>query len=99
MLPVGLRQANQTEKEPTGTYDRQHLMEYMREEAEKLEDDEEVVPYQKNVKRGKVFVEKSKPKPPASEILDLSDDLLAALDNATDEEIADLASTKALFIF
>ncbi|EDV28955.1 uncharacterized protein TRIADDRAFT_49736 [Trichoplax adhaerens] len=92
LLPAGYRQPDQTEKELTGAFDRQHLLDYMKEEAYKYEDDEEVVPYEKNVKRGKVFINKNKPEMPSNKILDFSDELLAALDNATDAEIADLAS-------
>ncbi|KAK0424036.1 hypothetical protein QR680_008468 [Steinernema hermaphroditum] len=55
LLPPSQRCRNQTEKEPTGPFQREKLLQFLEESAKKEEDWEEAVPYNPGVKRGKVW--------------------------------------------
>ena len=91
LLPVHLRQANQTDKENTGPFDREHLLEHLEEQAKNAEERTDYVPYKKET-RGKVWRPKDQPHRREPEPL-LPDDLSEVLDNATDEEMLELAGT------
>ena len=58
MLPAGYRQRDQTAKDPTGELDRDKLMNNLEEDALKLPDQEEEVPFVAGTKKGKVFKQK-----------------------------------------
>ncbi|KAG8440486.1 hypothetical protein GDO86_006295 [Hymenochirus boettgeri] len=45
LLPAGFRQKDQTTKEVSGTFDREHLLAYLQKEALEQEDREDYVPY------------------------------------------------------
>ncbi|XP_039614045.1 tropomodulin-1 isoform X2 [Polypterus senegalus] len=45
LLPAGLRQKDQTKKEPTGTFKRDDLLAHLEKQAKELPDKEELVPY------------------------------------------------------
>ena len=55
MLPPSERCRNQTSKEPTGKFNRVHLIEYLEDEAKKEDDWEENVPFVAGQVRGKEF--------------------------------------------
>merc|ERR1712110_1247511 len=57
-LPAGLRQMDQTKRAPTGPLDREGLLKHLIDEANAAEDQDELVPYEAGVKRGKVFKQK-----------------------------------------
>lgn len=90
LLPVHERQGNQTDKENTGPFDRQHLLDHLEEQAKSEKERSDYVPYKKET-RGKVWRPKEQPgrKEPAPL---LPDDLSEVLDNATDEEMMELAA-------
>lgn len=90
LLPVHERQENQTEKENTGPFDRQHLLEHLEEQAKSLKERSDYVPYKKET-RGKVWRPKEQPGKKDQTPL-LPDDLSEVLDNATDEEMMELAA-------
>lgn len=90
LLPVHERQENQTEKENTGPFDRQHLLEHLEEQAKNLKERSDYVPYKKET-RGKVWRPKEQPGKKDPTPL-LPDDLSEVLDNATDEEMMELAA-------
>ena len=96
LLPVHERQENQTEKTNTGPFDRQHLLEHLEEQAKSMKERTDYVPYKKET-RGKVWRPKEQPgrKEPAPL---LPDDLSEVLDNATDEEMMELAGKCCLFL-
>lgn len=89
LLPVHERQGNQTDKGSTGPFDRQHLLDHLEEQAKNEKERSDYVPYKKET-RGKVWRPKEQPgrKEPAPL---LPDDLSEVLDNATDEEMMELA--------
>lgn len=90
LLPVHERQENQTEKDNTGPFDRQHLLEHLEEQAKNLKERSDYVPYKKET-RGKVWRPKEQPGKKDPTPL-LPDDLSEVLDNATDEEMMELAA-------
>lgn len=55
LLPPSQRCRDQTEKKPTGPYQRDKLLKYLEEKAKGEKDWEEVVPFAPGVKRGKVY--------------------------------------------
>ncbi|KAL3313042.1 Tropomodulin-2 [Cichlidogyrus casuarinus] len=97
LLPASQRCKNQTEKEPTGPFNREALIKFLIEHAKSDPDWEESVPFQKII-RGKVFVPKSQEEAAKQELADLGfdtefdDDALEALQNASEEELVDLAA-------
>ncbi|VDN17954.1 unnamed protein product [Gongylonema pulchrum] len=91
---------NQTNKKPTGPYQRDKLLLYLEESAKQEEDWEELVPFSPGVKRGKIYEpkEEHKKKPGEMEMpieLDLDDededDLDEALHEAHEKDLVDLA--------
>lgn len=90
LLPVHERQANQTDKETTGPFDRQHLLDHLEEQAKNAKEPDNYVPYKKET-RGKVWRPKEHPGRKDAEPM-LPDDLSEVLDNATDEEMLELAA-------
>nr|CAB3267123.1 TMOD tropomodulin [Phallusia mammillata] len=91
LLPAGHRQKDQTKKDPTGPLDREKLLEYIEDEAKKLEDEEEFVPYKPGLKRGKVF-EAPKKVESALPSANLDPELEDCLNNATEAELTDIAA-------
>lgn len=94
LLPVHERQANQTDKETTGPFDRQHLLDHLEEQAKNAKEPDNYVPYKKET-RGKVWRPKEHPGRKDAEPM-LPDDLSEVLDNATDEEMLELAGKHLL---
>lgn len=89
LLPVHERQANQTDKENTGPFNRQHLLDHLEEQAKNEKERKDYVPYKKET-RGKVWRPKEQPGRKEPEPM-LPDDLSEVLDNATEEEMMELA--------
>uniref|UniRef100_A0A5K3FGF9 Tropomodulin n=1 Tax=Mesocestoides corti TaxID=53468 RepID=A0A5K3FGF9_MESCO len=99
LLPASQRCRDQTTKAPTGPFDREKLIKFLVEKAKNDPDWDEAVPYEKKI-RGKVF-EKKKNEPEMIEKNELSDlgfdvefddNINEALNNATDDELIDLAA-------
>ncbi|CDS41704.1 tropomodulin [Echinococcus multilocularis] len=99
LLPPSQRCRDQTTKAPTGPFNRENLIKFLVEKAKNDPDWDEAVPYEKKI-RGKVF-EKKKVEPVAVEKNELSElgfdvefdeSINEALDNATDDELIDLAA-------
>jgi len=88
LLPAGARAPDQTTKEPTGEFDREHLIQYLREEAKNVDYGDCYVPFEKKI-RGKVWKNKEKKKSNAPL---LPDDLSEVLDCASEEELMELAA-------
>ncbi|XP_039614043.1 tropomodulin-1 isoform X1 [Polypterus senegalus] len=91
LLPAGLRQKDQTKKEPTGTFKRDDLLAHLEKQAKELPDKEELVPYT-GEKRGKVWIPKKMPVDPIMENVTLEPELEEALANASDAELCDIAA-------
>ncbi|XP_077328131.1 tropomodulin-2-like [Lithobates pipiens] len=92
LLPAGFRQKDQTTKEASGAFDREHLLDYLRKEAMEHQDREDVVPFT-GEKKGKVFVPKHMPmERQPEERVTLEPELEEALASATDTELSDLAT-------
>ena len=91
-MPAAERQANQTDKEDTGPYNREHLLQHMQKAALGSKVGENYLPFKKE-KRGKVWKPKQRRQTPATI---LPDDLSDALDGASVDEIAELAGIYAL---
>ncbi|XP_063782161.1 tropomodulin-3-like isoform X2 [Pseudophryne corroboree] len=92
LLPAGFRQKDQTFNKSTGSFDREHLLEYLEKEALAHKDIDEVVPYT-GEKKGKIFIPKQMPKDFHKEDkLSLDPELEEALSSATDIELSDLAA-------
>lgn len=100
LLPPSQRCRNQTNKKPTGPYQRDKLLLYLEESAKQEEDWEECVPFSPGIKRGKIYEPKGtsiKKKAGGMEMpieLDLDDDeddLDEALHEAHEKDLVDLA--------
>jgi len=94
LLPAGLRQRDQTDKNPTGPLDRDQLLNFIEEESKKIEDKEDLVPYQAGVKRGKIFQAseaKNEQKSPNS-LANLDPELEECLNTASEAELTDIAA-------
>ncbi|KAM4748132.1 tropomodulin-2-like [Rhinophrynus dorsalis] len=92
LLPAGFRQKDQTTKEASGTFDREHLLAYLQKEALEHQDREDVVPFT-GEKKGKVFIPKYMPiQCQPEEKVTLEPELEEALASATDTELCDLAT-------
>ncbi|XP_030046273.1 tropomodulin-2 [Microcaecilia unicolor] len=92
LLPVGLRQKDQTTKEASGPFDRERLLAFLEKEALEYKDREDYVPFT-GEKKGKVFVPKYKPlETRREEKVILDPELEEALTSATDTELSDLAA-------
>lgn len=93
LLPANERVPDQTEKSPTGPYDRTHLLEYMKTEALNSEVGHDYLPFEKKT-RGKSW--KPKPKKPAEESNVLPNELTDVLENASESELMELAAVLGL---
>ncbi|XP_038660520.1 tropomodulin-1 isoform X4 [Scyliorhinus canicula] len=91
LLPVGLRQKDQTKKAPTGPLNRDQLLDHLEKEAKECKDREDLVPYT-GEKRGKPWIPKEKPVHSALDSVTLEPELEEALVNATDAELCDIAA-------
>ncbi|KAK7925992.1 hypothetical protein WMY93_008302 [Mugilogobius chulae] len=60
LLPAGMRQKDQTTKQPTGSFDRDRLLKYLEKEAMEYKDRDDIVPFT-GEKKGKAFIPKQKP--------------------------------------
>ncbi|XP_002731235.1 tropomodulin-1-like [Saccoglossus kowalevskii] len=100
LLPPRDRQKDQTTKDPTGPYDRKHLMDFLEKKAKQEEDVEERVPYESGKKRGKVWQAKEDAKPiindDGEEEIILSEEWEDALTTATEDELVELAAVLGL---
>ncbi|XP_076851459.1 tropomodulin-2 [Brachyhypopomus gauderio] len=92
LLPAGLRQKDQTNKEVTGPFDREKLLKYLEKEALEHKDREDYIPFT-GEKKGKVWVPKKQPiETRQEEVTTLDPELEEALSSATDTELCDLAA-------
>ncbi|CAH8861823.1 unnamed protein product [Trichobilharzia szidati] len=98
LLPPSQRCRDQTTKAPTGPYDREKLIRYLIEKAKAEKDWEEAVPYEKKT-RGRIFTPKQNLSENAqNELSDMGfdvefdEDVNKALENATEDELVDLAA-------
>uniref|UniRef100_H2RP18 Tropomodulin 4 (muscle) n=2 Tax=Takifugu rubripes TaxID=31033 RepID=H2RP18_TAKRU len=96
MLPAGLRQRDQTKKNPTGPYDRDALMQHLEKVALEHKDREDLVPFT-GEKKGKAFVAKKPEEIPEHEQVILEPELEEALKNATDAEMCDIAAILGMY--
>jgi tropomodulin len=55
LLPPSQRCRNQTDKEPTGPYQRDKLLKYLEDKAKNEKDWEEIVPFSPGIKRGLIL--------------------------------------------
>jgi len=98
-LPASMRQADQTNKKPTGEYNPENLKSYLIDQAKNTQDIEDLVPYQANVKRGKVYQASKKNYKDdgfGGGEIKLDPELEEAFKNASSAEIADLAAVMGL---
>ncbi|KAM9329321.1 tropomodulin-1 [Gastrophryne carolinensis] len=91
LLPVGLRQKNQTSKLPTGPFQRDALLDHLEKQAKELKDRDDLVPFT-GEKRGKPWIPKNKQIDPVLESVTLEPELEEALANASDAELCDIAA-------
>lgn len=92
LLPAGLRQKDQTEKDATGPFNRDRLLKYLEKEAMEYKDRDDIVPFT-GERKGKVFIPKQKPiETRQEEVTTLDPELEEALSSATDTELCDLAA-------
>ncbi len=96
-LPASDRQKEQTKKQPTGPFDRQHLIEFLEKKAKEEKDWDDKVPYKAGEKRGKIYAAKT---PETATNVDLNIKLDAdwehALEEASEEDLVDLAGILGL---
>ncbi|XP_006001974.1 tropomodulin-2 isoform X2 [Latimeria chalumnae] len=92
LLPSGFRQKDQTDKLPTGPFNRERLLAFLEKEALDYKDREDFVPFT-GEKKGKAFIPKQKPvETRQEEKVTLEPELEEALSSATDSELCDLAA-------
>ncbi|XP_062821156.1 tropomodulin-4 [Anolis carolinensis] len=97
MLPVGLRQRDQTKKSPTGPLDRDALMQHLEKQALEVKEREDLVPFT-GEKKGKPFIPKNPTREiPKEEQITLEPELEEALKNATDAEMCDIAAILGMY--
>ncbi|XP_033099968.1 tropomodulin-3-like isoform X1 [Anneissia japonica] len=103
LLPASDRMRNQTDKEPTGPFDRQKLQEFLENQAKSEKDVEDRVPYKSGQKRGKVWKAKANAdmkkngNANADEIEVQGDaEMEEALKDATEEDLVELAGILGL---
>lgn len=99
MLPAGMRQPDQTKKDPTGNFDKEALNSFLEEEAKAVEDKEDFVPFESGKKRGKVYVNKNTGNTSdgfGGGGVKLDAELEDALQNASEAELTDLAAILGL---
>ncbi|XP_060619753.2 tropomodulin-1 isoform X1 [Anolis sagrei] len=91
LLPAGMRQRDQTKKNPTGPFKRDDLLAHLEKEAIDIKDREDLVPFT-GEKKGKIWVPKQKAIDPVLESVTLEPELEEALANASDAELCDIAA-------
>jgi len=99
LLPANQRCRDQTNKESTGPLNRKHLLDYLETKAAEEEDWPELKPFQSGMVRGKIWKPKAIPKPVEEEneiALDIGDEYEHALNDASEEELVDLAAILGL---
>ncbi|XP_058015965.1 tropomodulin-4 [Ahaetulla prasina] len=97
MLPAGLRQRDQTKKDPTGPLDRDALMQHLEKQAMEAKEREDLVPFT-GEKKGKPFIPKVQKKEVIKEEdVILEPELEEALANATDAEMCDIAAILGMY--
>ncbi|MEE6491524.1 hypothetical protein FKM82_016247, partial [Ascaphus truei] len=97
LLPAGMRQRDQTKKDPTGPLDRDALLHHLEKEAIDAKEIEDIVPYT-GEKKGKPFIPKQgKREIPKEEQITLEPELEEALANATDAEMCDIAAILGMY--
>jgi len=89
LLPANERAPNQTDKAPTGPYDRQHLLDHMKQEALTSEVGKNWLPFDKKT-RGKVWKPKAKIENEEKNIL--PNELTDVLESASEAELMELAA-------
>ena len=95
LLPAGLRQKNQTDKDATGKLDRDQLLNYIEEESMKVEDTEDIVPFKAGVKRGKIYEAAERTledEKTSQELAHLDPELEECLNGASEAELTDIAA-------
>lgn len=92
-IPPSERCAYRTDKEPTGPYNRKHLIDFLEKKAREEKDWDEAKPYAKEI-RGKVWIAKEKEKIQITEDGDeeVETEWDEVLQNASEEELVDLAA-------
>ncbi|XP_028911668.1 tropomodulin-4 [Ornithorhynchus anatinus] len=95
LLPAGLRQRDQTKKSPTGPLDRDALMQYLERQALEFKERDDLVPFT-GEKKGKPYLQ-PKREIPAEEQITLEPELEAALAQATDAEMCDIAAILGMY--
>ncbi|XP_038076575.1 tropomodulin-3-like isoform X2 [Patiria miniata] len=96
-LPASERQKDQTRKSPTGTFDRQHLIEFLEKKAKEEKDWEDKVPYKAGEKRGKIYeTKKAELMKKTEENVKLDPEWEHALEEATEEDLVNLAGILGL---
>ncbi|XP_066465140.1 tropomodulin-4 [Eleutherodactylus coqui] len=97
LLPAGLRQRDQTLKNPTGPLNRDALLTHLEKEALDAKEREDLVPYT-GEKKGKPFIPKqAKREIPKEEQIVLEPELEEALANASDAEMCDIAAILGMY--
>jgi len=107
LLPPSQRCRDQTNKEPTGPFNRQHLLKHLEESAKNEKDWEEKVPFEAGVKRGPVLSPKEDSPPVGPDEVELrldvengnrrskggddDEEFEKALDGAEEADLLDLA--------
>ena len=95
LLPASQRNKSQTDKTPTGPYNRQHLLDHMKQEAMTSEVGKDWLPFEKKT-RGKVW--KAKPKKETADDKNmLPNELTDVLENASESELMELAGIALRF--
>ncbi|GAU94139.1 hypothetical protein RvY_05966-2 [Ramazzottius varieornatus] len=97
-LPANERCRDQTTKAPTGPLNREKLMKFIEKKAREEKDWDEAVPYEPGVVRGKKFQAKEITPPPTKDDigLELDEEYEKALDDASEEDLVDLAAILGL---
>ena len=97
-LPPSARCTYRCDKAPTGPLDRRGLMKYIKEQAKNTKDAVDYVPHVPGEKKGKVWVDPNQSiKQVAEEEFDfgdLGDEIEMALDDASTQDMIDLAGIK-----
>jgi len=89
LLPAGYRQLNQTDKKPTGEFNRDSLLEYLEEQARSQPEIEDYVPHIPGQKKGKIYKPKQEQK--KSQFAVLEPDIEAALGEIDGVDLSELA--------
>ncbi|XP_061426701.1 tropomodulin-1-like [Lethenteron reissneri] len=95
-LPAGMRQKDQTKKDPTGPFKRDNLLAHLEKEAKEVEDKEDLVPFI-GEKKGKAYIAPDKPYHPLDDQVTLEPELEEALSSASEAEICDIAAILGMY--